>query len=123
MGKIINILLSLFILVGCDITPHNVNEIEFYFLNKTSSGIQYKTSYDGIESRYLTIEINGKEYTGGGGILEIDSIVFIKINTLDTIKFVNGSNSNVANDVFNTSSWVKKEHNNYYYTLTDEDFE
>ncbi|NMM50757.1 hypothetical protein [Marinigracilibium pacificum] len=109
------------VLISCDIPPHNIDEIEFHFLNKTSSDIQYKTSYDGIESRYLTIELNDEEYTGGGGILDIDSLVFIKVNTLDTIKYINGE-VGLTNDVFNRSNWKRREHNNFYYMITDEDF-
>ncbi|MCX2743651.1 hypothetical protein OO013_07235 [Mangrovivirga sp. M17] len=95
-------------------------------MNKTSSELHYKISYNGNQSHYVPLEINGKDYTSAGGILGTDSIVFIKVNTLDTLKFVNelhGEDSIIYNNVYDFSSWVKKEHNNYFYTLTDEDFE
>ncbi|NMM50758.1 hypothetical protein [Marinigracilibium pacificum] len=121
LNKCLVCLSVVLVLISCDIPPHNIDEIEFYFLNKTSSDIQYKTSYDGIESRYIHLEKNDNAYVGGGGILDIDSLVFIKVNTLDTIKYIKGE-VGLTNDVFNRSNWKRREHNNFYYTITDEDF-
>ncbi|NMM50759.1 hypothetical protein [Marinigracilibium pacificum] len=126
MGKIVKQILSIsFILISCDVQPHNINEVEFYFLNKTTSELHYKISYNGNESHYVPLEIDGKDYTSSGSILGTDSIVFIKVNTLDTLKFINeshGGDLSTYNNVYDIFNWVKKEHNNFYYTITDEDF-
>ncbi|NMM50755.1 hypothetical protein [Marinigracilibium pacificum] len=73
----------------------------------------------------MPFEVNDRHYTSSGSILGTDSIVFINVNTFDTLKFINeshGGDLSTYNNVYDIINWVKKEHNNFYYTITDEDF-
>ncbi|MCX2743648.1 hypothetical protein OO013_07220 [Mangrovivirga sp. M17] len=126
MGKINFTVLSILLLICCDVEPHDADDYEFRILNSTDSEVLFKSFNIGEESGYIEIKVNESLFISGGGILRVDSVRFKIENPLDSITFVNnyhGGDLNDVNHFFNYSNWKEKNINKYYYILTKEDFE
>lgn len=128
MGKqlICLFLLSLLVLnSNCD--GGHSNDVEYFIRNGLNNRISWNAFYldSGGFSSEIILDSDGLDFTGGGGILDGDSVLFVNKATNDTIIYRNlrhGEDISPSNHFYNTRSWVEEEYNKFYYTVREEDF-
>lgn len=125
---ILFILFPLFPLLYCCNGPHREQDVEFLIRNGLDTPISWN-SYNlnnGGFPDFIVIEPNEVFFTGGGGIVGVDSVIFVKQATEDTIVYRSASHGDVianARHFLNVSNWREEEYNKFYYTVREEDFE
>ena len=76
------------LLLGCG--PHNEDDIEFRIRNESNEIILMDSYYNGINRATLTEILQGAtSFAAGGGILDGDSVLFIRKVSNDSIMYRN----------------------------------
>lgn len=125
MRIVISYLTFLIISVSC--SNHRDLQIEYSIRNGCREDIQWNSfnlNSDGFAGTVI-ISPNQADFTGGGGILDVDSVLFIRISNNDSLIYRNarhGDNILDPNHFFNSNNWKEEDTNKFYYTLTEEDF-
>lgn len=102
-------------------------QIEFSIRNATSETISYETVYNGTGfTGVVLINPNEDRFTSGGGILDGDSVIFVKVSTSDSLVYRNarhGDDINSTNHLYNFDNWVEEKNNKFFYSVREEDFQ
>ena len=107
---------------------HTEDDVEFFIRNGLDTNITWN-SFNIDSSGFageIIIPAGGDRFTGGGGILDVDSVLFVRRRTGDTIIYRNARHGDMvvnARHFFNFNNWVEEEYNKFYYTVLEIDFE
>ncbi|NMM50756.1 hypothetical protein [Marinigracilibium pacificum] len=115
-----------FLFSSCIIEPHNIDEPQYFVRNNTSETLLWDSYNLGINrSMPLEILIDQDVYAGMGGITTVDSVIFVKKLSGDSLIYrypTYETSSSWNNHFFERVNWIESESNVFYFTLTDEDF-
>lgn len=114
------------LLLGCE--RHNGDDFIFYIRNQSIEKVRINSfNIDGSGfSGQIIRDTNETFSTGGGGILDVDSVMLIRQSDMDTIIYRNqrhGDDLSTPNHFFNLDSWTEEDTNKYFYNISDEDFD
>ena len=124
MIRLLSIVVSTVILTGCN--DKKEFSTDFFIRNSSSAEVEFLSFFQGEINRQSTIAVNSlSESYGPGGPPVYDSAIFIRKSDMDSIIYRNakfGEDVSTPNHFFDADNWIEAGED-YFYQLTDEDFD